>query len=78
MINPINFTMYCICVISPSVEGHTHTPTHVHTKTAWAVTYPLHIILRFEIERALFDGSLKVQDLPAVWNTYVVSLWSMV
>jgi len=32
------------------------------------LTYNLHIILRFEIERALFNGSLKVEDVPAAWN----------
>jgi len=32
------------------------------------VTYNLHIILRFEIERALFTGSLAVEDVPAAWN----------
>ncbi len=32
------------------------------------VTYNLHIVLRFEIERALFSGELKVKDLPAVWR----------
>lgn len=32
------------------------------------VTYPLHIILRFEIEMALIEGSLKVRDLPEAWN----------
>ena len=32
------------------------------------LTYPLHIILRYEIESALFDGSIGVDDLPEVWN----------
>ncbi len=32
------------------------------------VTYNLHIILRFEIERRLFAGTLAVRDLPAAWN----------
>lgn len=32
------------------------------------VTYSLHIILRFEIEKALIDGSLNVRDIPKVWN----------
>lgn len=32
------------------------------------LTYPLHIILRFEIERELFEGSLAAADLPEVWN----------
>ncbi|MCH2677685.1 MAG: carboxypeptidase M32, partial [Alphaproteobacteria bacterium] len=32
------------------------------------VTYPLHIILRYEIEKGLFDESISVKDLPDVWN----------
>ncbi len=32
------------------------------------VTYNLHIILRFELERDLFAGRVSVGDLPAVWN----------
>jgi carboxypeptidase Taq len=32
------------------------------------VTYPLHIVLRFELESALVDGSLDVVDLPAAWS----------
>jgi carboxypeptidase Taq len=32
------------------------------------VTYPLHIVLRFELESALIDGRLDVADLPAAWN----------
>ena len=32
------------------------------------VTYPLHVILRFEIEQALLDGSLRASDLPEAWD----------
>jgi len=32
------------------------------------LTYDLHIILRFEIERDLFSGKLSVSDLPRTWN----------
>jgi len=32
------------------------------------VTYNLHIILRFELERDLLDGRLAVADVPAAWN----------
>ena len=32
------------------------------------VTYNLHIILRYEIEKQLFNGDLEVNDLPKVWN----------
>jgi carboxypeptidase Taq len=28
----------------------------------------MHIILRYEVERALMDGSLAVADVPRVWN----------
>jgi carboxypeptidase Taq len=32
------------------------------------LTYPLHIILRFELELALIDGVLDVSDLPDAWR----------
>ena len=32
------------------------------------VTYGLHIIIRFEIERDLFAGKLTIDELPGVWN----------
>lgn len=32
------------------------------------VTYPLHVILRFELEKAMIEGSLKIRDLPDAWN----------
>jgi carboxypeptidase Taq len=32
------------------------------------VSYPLHILLRYEIEKGLLHGSLQVADVPAVWN----------
>jgi len=32
------------------------------------VTYNLHVILRFEIERALFAGELEVAAVPEAWN----------
>ena len=30
------------------------------------LTYPLHIILRFEIERGLFDNTITIADIPKV------------
>jgi carboxypeptidase Taq len=32
------------------------------------LTYCLHVMIRYEIEKDLIDGSLQVEDLPAVWN----------
>jgi carboxypeptidase Taq len=31
-------------------------------------TYNLHIMLRFDLERAMLSGELAVADLPAAWN----------
>jgi len=32
------------------------------------VTYSLHIILRFELEQQLVDGTLALEELPEAWN----------
>lgn len=31
-------------------------------------TYNLHIMVRFELERAMIAGDLKVEDIPGAWN----------
>jgi carboxypeptidase Taq len=37
-------------------------------------TYSLHIILRFELEQQLIDGSLDPKDLPDAWNAGMADL----
>lgn len=32
------------------------------------LTYHLHVMIRFEIEKALIEGSIEVKDLPQIWN----------
>ncbi len=32
------------------------------------LTYPAHVILRYEIERALIDGDIEPDEIPALWN----------
>ncbi len=32
------------------------------------VTYPLHVILRYELEKDLVSGKLEVRDIPEAWN----------
>lgn len=32
------------------------------------LTYPAHVILRYEIERALVEGDIEVDDIPGLWN----------
>lgn len=33
------------------------------------VTYPLHVILRYEIEQLLFSSEITIADLPEIWDT---------
>ena len=42
-------------------------PSHIRVQ-ADEVSYNLHIMIRFELERALISGSLAVADLPDAWN----------
>ena len=42
------------------------------------VTYPLHIILRYELEKAMIAGDLQVKDLPAAWNDKMRELLGVV
>ena len=32
------------------------------------VTYPAHVILRYEIERPLIEGEIEPEDVPALWD----------
>ncbi|KJF80925.1 carboxypeptidase M32 [Photobacterium angustum] len=32
------------------------------------VTYPAHVILRYEIERDLIEGNIEVDDIPEIWD----------
>lgn len=32
------------------------------------LTYCLHIIIRYEIERDIFNGNINIDDLPYIWN----------
>lgn len=42
-------------------------PSLIRTE-ADEVTYPLHIMIRYELEKQLIDGTLSTNDLPAAWN----------
>jgi carboxypeptidase Taq len=41
------------------------------------VTYNLHIVLRFEIEKRLFAGELAVKDLPQAWRAATRELFGL-
>lgn len=42
------------------------------------VTYGLHIILRFEIEKDLIEGKIQVNELPGIWNSRFEELLGIV
>lgn len=42
-------------------------PSFIRTEADEA-TYNLHIILRFEIEKEMIEGSIDLKDLPQIWN----------
>lgn len=42
-------------------------PSLIRTE-ADELTYALHVLVRYEIEKGLFDGSFAAEDLPKIWN----------
>ncbi len=42
-------------------------PSLIRTE-ADELTYSLHVMIRYELEKAIFAGELKVAELPGVWN----------
>jgi carboxypeptidase Taq len=51
-------------------------PSLIRTE-ADEVSYSLHIILRFEMERRLISGALSVEDAPAAWNAAFAELFGI-
>ncbi|EPH95493.1 carboxypeptidase Taq metallopeptidase [Enterococcus faecalis 13-SD-W-01] len=45
-----------------------HTKSTLIRIDADSLTYPLHIIIRYEIEKMIFNEDLAVEDLTSVWN----------
>lgn len=43
------------------------TPSLIRTESD-ELTYPFHIMIRYEIEKMIFEGTVTVDELPAVWN----------
>lgn len=43
------------------------TPSLIRTE-ADELTYSLHVIIRYEIEKELINGRVEVKDLPGLWN----------
>ena len=45
-------------------------PSLIRTE-ADELTYPLHIMVRYQIERMLFAGEAAAKDIPALWNRFM-------
>lgn len=45
-------------------------PSLIRTE-ADELTYPIHIMIRYDIEKALFTDQIQVKDLPTIWNQKV-------
>ena len=43
-------------------------PDNLIRVAADELTYPLHVILRYEIERPLIEGAIEPEDIPALWD----------
>jgi len=43
-------------------------PSYIRVE-ADEVTYNMHVLLRFELENELLEGTLKVKDVPEAWNS---------
>lgn len=48
-------------------------PGHIRVD-ADEVTYPAHVILRYEIERPLIEGEIECEDIPALWDARMQEL----
>jgi carboxypeptidase Taq len=56
---------------------HAVTPSFIRVE-ADEVTYCLHVILRFDIEKRLIEGTLSTTDLPDAWNQKFKELFGVV
>ncbi len=55
----------------------TRVKTNLIRVTADEVSYPLHVILRYEIEKQLFEGEITIEDLPSVWNEQMLKYFGI-
>lgn len=41
------------------------------------LTYPLHVVLRYEIEKDLIEGTAEVADIPAMWDEKMMACFNL-
>lgn len=62
------FTQYEDITLEEFYREINHVKNSLIRIDADELTYCFHIIVRYEIERELFDGDIEVDDIPKVWN----------
>ena len=53
-------------------------PNNMIRVEADELTYPLHVLLRYRLEKEIIAGSLQVEDIPTVWNSTMTDLLGIV
>ena len=56
---------------------HIHVDKGLIRVDADELTYPLHIIMRYELEQKLISGQCEVDDLPELWHEQMGSLFGL-
>lgn len=68
----------CDCAAALSLDNILKVYRHVQPglirTSADEVTYPLHVVLRYEIERDLIEGHASVDDIPERWDVAMQSM----
>jgi len=41
------------------------------------ITYPLHVIMRYQIEKRLMNDDISIADLPDIWNEYMQRFFNL-
>jgi carboxypeptidase Taq len=55
---------------------HHVSPSYIRVEADEA-TYPLHIVLRYEIEKKLFAGEIAIDHIPELWNSSFKELFGL-
>lgn len=58
-------------------QFYTHVKPGLIRVDADEVSYPLHIILRYELEKKLIAGTINCADIPGVWNEYMQKFFGL-
>ena len=61
----------CAPVAFASEENFPPGITTAQLVEADELSYPFHVFLRYDVERALFAGELDVATIPQQWNSYM-------